>query len=287
MTFFPANTANVVLAGPGRSQNLPDRAWHLSEHPLVNRTGEGVVLATGWADYQEPKGVHQWFKSARGDGATWLGAVIEPREFFLPVYVHRTHGRPFQSVNDGFWSDLDYHFESRLFVNTRGGTRYLDVRLADQPRISDTFDPEFDGFVPYLVPVIAGRPWWMGLEEVCEWKIGDRTDKLKLKNTGDRKGYPVWTIQGPGVFQIPDGDTVVTTPNLMVGEVARIHTNRSTPRPMRSNKRPFLYRDFGGQQFRSFIPGRTERSLSKLAVIGGNSQSSAVATLQPMSRRPR
>ncbi|NHP18101.1 hypothetical protein G8767_31690 [Rhodococcus sp. IC4_135] len=287
MTFFPDNTANVVLAGPGRAENLPDRAWHLSEHHLVGRQGCGVVLATGWADYQEPKGIHQWFKSARGDGAVWLGSVIEPREFFLPVYVHKTQGRPFHSVNDGFWSDIDYHFESRLFVNTREGTRYLDVRLADQPRITDVFDPAFDEFVPYLVPVIAGRPWWMGLEAVCEWKNGQSTERLKLKNNGDRKGHPIWTVQGPGVFQIPDGDKVVTTPNLEVGEVARIHTDRSTPRPMRSNKRPFLYRDFGGQKFRGFIPGRAEMSMKKLAVIGGNAQSSAVATLTPMSRRPR
>lgn len=287
MTFFPDNTANVVLAGPGKAENLPDRAWHLSEHHLVGRQGCGVVLATGWADYQEPKGIHQWFKSARGDGAVWLGSVIEPREFFLPVYVHKTQGRPFHSVNDGFWSDIDYHFESRLFVNTREGTRYLDVRLADQPRITDVFDPAFDQFVPYLVPVIAGRPWWMGLEAVCEWRNGQSTERLTLKNNGDRKGYPIWTVQGPGVFQIPDGDKVVTTPNLEVGEVARIHTDRSTPRPMRSNKRPFLYRDFGGQKFRGFIPGRAEMSMKKLAVIGGNAQSSAVATLTPMSRRPR
>lgn len=287
MTFFPGNTANVVLAGPGRAENLPDRAWHLSEHHLVGRQGCGVVLATGWADYQEPKGIHQWFKSARGDGAVWLGSVIEPREFFLPVHVHKTIGRPFHSVNDGFWSDIDYHFESRLFVNTREGTRYLDVRLADQPRITDVFDPEFDGFLSYLVPVIAARPWWMGLEAVCEWRNGQSTERLKLKNNGDRKGYPIWTVQGPGVFQIPDGDKVVTTPDLEVGEVARIHTDRSTPRPMRSNKRPFLYRDFGGQQFRSFIPGRAEMSMKKLTVIGGNAQSSAVATLTPMSRRPR
>lgn len=287
MTFFPQGTANVVLAGPGRAENLPERAWHLSEHHLVGREGCGAVLAPGWADYQEPKALHQWFKSARGDGAEWLGAVVEPREFFLPVYVHKLQGRPFQAVNDGFWSDIDYHFESRLFVNTKVGTRYLDVRLADQPRITDNFDPEFDGFTPYLVPLIAGRPWWMGLEEVCEWKIGESTEKLALKNSGDRKGYPIWTIKGPGVFQIPDGDTVVTTPNLYVGEVARVHTNRSTPRPMRSNMRPFLYRDFGGQQFRHFIPGRTEMSLKKLAVIGGSAQSSAVVTLQPMSRRPR
>ena len=287
MTFFPDNTANVVLAGPGRSENLPDRVWHLSEHHLVGRQGSGVVLATGWADYQEPKGIHQWFKSARGDGAVWLGSVIEPREFFLPVRVRKTIGRPFHAVNDGFWSDIDYHFESRLFVNTREGTRYLDVRLADQPRITDVFDPEFDGFLSYLVPVIAARPWWMGLEAVCEWRNGQSTERLKLKNNGDRKGYPIWTVQGPGVFQIPDGDKVVTTPDLEVGEVARIHTDRSTPRPMRSNKRPFLYRDFGGQQFRGFIPGRAEMSMKKLAVIGGNAQSSAVATLTPMSRRPR
>ncbi|QCQ91723.1 hypothetical protein [Rhodococcus sp. SGAir0479] len=287
MTFFPDDTANVVLVGPGAAQGLPERAWYLSEHHLVGRRDCGAVLAPGWADYQEPKGIHQWFKSARGDGARWLGAVMDPREFFLPVYVHEAFGRPFQVVNDGFWSDIDYIFESQLQVYTKTfGLRYIDIRLADQPRIADKMDPAFDRFVPYLVPVISGNSYWSGIEETREWSNGQSTERLKIYNSGDRKAYPEWVVKGPGIFRIPDGDTVVTTPMLKAGEVALFHTDPSK-RLAKSNMRPNLYGDMGAQRFRNAVPGRTWFSLKKLTVIAGNAASSAVCTIRPKSRRPR
>ncbi|WP_009473878.1 hypothetical protein [Rhodococcus sp. JVH1] len=287
MTFFPDNTANVVLAGPGAAADLPERAWYLSEHHLVGRKSCGVVLASGWADYTEPKANHLWFKTARGDGAFWLGAVTEPREFYLPIYVHKTLGQPFHEINDGIWSDIDYHSEARLHVNSTRGTRFVDFRLADQPKVSMEFDPAFDGFQPYLVPVICGRPWWYGPEDVFEWVNGQPVEGRKLRNSGDQKGEPAWTIQGPGAFQIPDGqgDTVVTTPNLYPGEIARIHTARSKY-IAKSNMRPNLYRDMGAQRFRYPVPGRKSVDMSKLRVIGGNEYSSAVCTIHPKSRRP-
>ncbi|OZE77229.1 hypothetical protein CH305_18510 [Rhodococcus sp. 15-649-2-2] len=296
MTFFPDGTANVTIAGPGPKEYLPERSWLLSEHHQVAqrdgtpRPDGGVVMATGWADYVEPKATHQWFKSARGDGAIWLGSVVEPREFQIPVYVHRTLGRPFGDVNDSFWQDIAYEFQSRLFVNSkRRGTLFCDFRLADMPQITHDQDPEFEQFQPYLIPVVVERPWWFGLTEVFTWVNGQPTAKKFIYNSGDRKAMPIWTLKGPGVFQLPvgpTGDAVVTTPNLQSGEVVVIHTDNS--RTPKSNKRQFFYRDMGAQRFRGInaVPGHRKLPMTLLRCIGGNAASSAVCEIEPKSRRP-
>lgn len=284
MTFFPGGTANVVLAGPGAEADLPERAWHLSEHWRAD-WDEGVTLAPGWSGFVEPKGTHQWFKTARGDGAIWLGAVIEPREFSIPMYVHKTQGKPFHYVDDSVWQDIDYEFQSRLYVNTPRGTRFVDLRLADEPNIVHEKDPAFDGFMPYLAPVVVERPWWMGMIEEHSWVNGKRP--RKLLNTGDRKAWPVHLAKGPGVFQIPDGngEVVVTTPNLAAGEIALFDSDPSKKTAL-SNKRSRLYRDMGAQAFRYPVPGRRGLDMKKLRVIGGNQYSSLVSTIEPKSRRP-
>ncbi|OZF47574.1 hypothetical protein [Rhodococcus sp. 14-2470-1a] len=289
MTFFPDNTANVVLAGPGEAADLPERAWYLSEHHLVGRESGGVVLASGWADYTEPKGKHLWFETARGDGAIWLGAVIEPRRFSIPVLVHRTHGqygKPFHQVEDSFWSDIWYEYQSRLYVNTKRGVKFVDFRLDDAPAVVHDIDPEFEGFQPYLIPVVVEKTWWFGTPEEFAWRNGEPVEKKTLFNSGDRKQMPLLTLKGPGVFQIPDGvsTNVVTTPNLKAGEVVVMHTDMSV-KP-KSNMRSNFYGDLGGQRFRSFVPGRRHMEMSRLKCIGGNAASSAVFTIHPKSRRP-
>lgn len=288
VTFFPDNTANVVIAGPGAKADLPERAWYLSEHHLVGRESGGVVLASGWADYTEPTAKHQWFETARGDGAIWLGSVIEPRRFKIPVYVHRVHGQPFHGVEDSFWSDIWYEFQSRLYVNTKRGVKYCDFRLDDAPTVTHDEDPEFQGFQPYLVPVVVEKSWWFGLTETFEWQNGQPVTGKYLYNSGDRKAMPIIMLKGPGVFQLPDGNSgkVVTTPNLLAGEVVVIHTDMSvTPK---SNKRSNFYGDLGGQRFhRDYaIPGRRRMDMSLLRCIGGNAASSAVFQIEPKSRRP-
>ncbi|AJW38579.1 hypothetical protein NY08_547 [Rhodococcus sp. B7740] len=288
VTFFPEGTANVVIAGPGAAADLPERAWYLSEHHLVGRQSGGVVLAGGWADYVEPEAKHQWFETARGDGAIWLGAVIEPRRFKIPVYVHEIHGSPIHKVEDSFWSDIWYEFQSRLYVNSPRGVKYCDFRLDAPPSVEHESDPVFEGFQPYLIPVVVENAWWFGLPEEFAWANGQPVTKKSLYNSGDRKAMPVITIKGPGVFQLPDGvsDKVVTTPNLKPGEVVVIHTDMSV-RP-KSNMRNNFYGDMGGQRFLrdNAIPGRRRMDMSRLKCIGGNAASSAVFTIEPKSRRP-
>lgn len=286
MTFFPEGTANVVIAGPGEKENLPERAWYLSEHHLVNRDSGGVVLAPGWADYTDVTVTHQWFKTSRGDGAIWLGAVVEPTEFSIPIYVHKIHGQPFHDVEDSFWADIDFEFQSRLYINTPRGVKFCDFRLNDKPKVTHDEDPNFQGFQPYLVPVVVEKSWWFGLTETFEWRNGQPTKNRAIYNTGDRKAAPTYILKGPGVFQLPDGtgDAVVTTPNLKAGEVVVIHTDMS--RTPKSNMRANFYGDMGGQRFRSRVPGRRALKMDLLRCIGGNAASSVVVEIEPKSRRP-
>lgn len=285
MTFFPDNTANLVLCGPGEAEGRPERAWHISDTRLRRR--EGVAHAAGWGDMRESKATHQWFTTARGDGARWLGAVVDPHEFDLPLAVHSAD-RPLAVVEESFWSDIDYDFQSRLYVNTRtGGIRWVDVRqnAPATPLNPDAFDfdRELEDHLPYILPLVAEHPFWLGVEISVEWRPGTRPGKLT--NIGDRPAWIEWTLSGPGVFRLPDGPGFVTLPALRVGEVARVLTSPSA-RTAKSNLRPDLYREFGGQRFRHAVQPRRSVDLSSLSCLGAGATSSAVAMIQPRYRRP-
>lgn len=285
MTFFPDETANLVICGPGETEGRPERAWHISDMRL--RRSEGVAHAAGWGDMRESRATHQWFTTARGDGARWLGAVVDPHTFELPLAVH-AGDRPMAVVEDSFWSDVDYDFQSRLYVNTKfAGTRWVDFRQSEpaQPLDPDLFefDRELEDHLAYLLPVVAENPYWQGFEVAVEWRPGQKPQDIT--NPGDRPAYIEWTLSGPGVFRLPDGDRVVTTPLIMPGEVARVLTSPSH-RTAKSNRRPNLIRDFGGQRFRSAVPPRRSMSLAGLTAIGAASSTSAVAMIRPKYRRP-
>lgn len=80
MTFFPQGTANVVLAGPGRAENLPERAWYLSEHHLVGRTTKNRRVFISGSSPREVTELNGLEPSSSRESSSYRSTYIGYRE---------------------------------------------------------------------------------------------------------------------------------------------------------------------------------------------------------------
>lgn len=315
---FPGGSPNVVLAGPGEAAGLPQRAWHLSDWPSALANREGVALAAGWEDFQEPTVNHQWFAPAQGHGATWQGYNAGPRRFMLPVTMHATRDRAFEVVREQFFEDLGHETPARLYVNSPTGTVWLDIRMDDEPPVlGDTRHSEVLGQEQdYLIPVVSEQSHWQGLEVARTWVDGQGWDNAELWNFGDLPEWPVWTLRGPGVFTIPDiapthlegleGFVISLLPDWLVdllrqGGLVRdgqttivllpgetmVLTGNPNRRLAVSDKRPNAHRLFGGQRPLFQVLPHRRWNVDGLRVVGGEpGVTSAVVQIELRRRNP-
>lgn len=283
--FFPSGSANVTLAGPGEDAGLPTRVWHLSDFTAATTNTEGAALAAGWSDFEEPTVTHRWFESAQVDGARWLGAIGQKTEFSLPILLNRTPTTSFERIRDRFFDDLTHWYESRLTVNSPRGVRFKDIRLAARPEVGQTnYAAEIVQRQSYLVPVVSGQAFWQGLQIRRVWADGRWDRTATLTNHGDLPAQVDWVLRGPGLFKIPDGDSLVVI-NVEAGETVRLTTDRSA-RHVVSDTRADIHRVMGGQRLRFPIPARASRSVEDIVVVNPGAAASAVVSVRPQFRRP-
>ncbi|QBS43868.1 hypothetical protein DMB37_31000 [Nocardia sp. CS682] len=265
-----------MLCGPG------------AQGPVWNMTDgdEGVLLLEGWSNIYDPPTTNLFRQGARQEGATWLGAVVEPRKFELPVHVSQTKMLGWRSVNDAFFESLVFEERSRIYVITEfSGYWWLDIRKDDVEEAVYTKDPALRGAQLYRIPVVAEYPWWRGMDEEVLWLNGKPAPKIR--NRGNRPAWCKLIVKGPGVLQIPDGDgRIVTLPKLKAGQILRVDTDPDQRTIIAVNPEENLFRAMGANRFRKPIAKRTLFDLSGIRFIEGNADSSVVIRIEPKNRGP-
>lgn len=280
-TFFPGGRAQIVLTGPGAPAGLPERAWHLS-------TGdEGVVHAEGWADIDTPPTTNIWWSSPNKEGATWLGAITDPREFDLPIHIADTDRHEWTTVYARIMADLDTEHPARLHIITRAGYLALDVRLGDGG-ISHEYanDPSLEGIETFSIPLVAEQPHYEGIEETFSWTPGKTP--TAIRNRGDRPAWPVWIVKGPGIATIPDGDgknTITLPVELEDDQIARVNTDPNDRR-MVVNDGAKMWPLIGPQRFRHQVPAHGDLNLEQIRMHNSDEPSSITCIITPRWRTP-
>ncbi|WP_280429737.1 hypothetical protein [Nocardia brasiliensis] len=273
---FRNGRAQVVLCGPG------------AQGPVWNMTDgdEGVLLLEGWSNIYDPPTTNLFRQGARQEGATWLGAVVEPRKFELPVHVSQTKMLGWRSVNDAFFESLVFEERSRIYVITEfSGYWWLDIRKDDVEEAVYTKDPALRGAQLYRIPVVAEYPWWRGMDEEVLWLNGKPAPKIR--NRGNRPAWYKLVVKGPGVLQIPDGDgRMVTLPKLKAGQILRVDTDPDQRTIIAVNPEENLFRAMGANRFRKPIAKRSLFDLAGIRFIEGNADSSVVIRIEPKNRGP-
>lgn len=285
---FPGGSANVTIAGPGPVAGMPQRAWHLSDWASSEANAEGVALAAGWTDFQEPTVQHQWFFPAQEHGAVWLGSIADPRRFQIPIIMHRTSEVGFERVRESFFADLTHETDpATLLISSPSGTVWLDIRMDGMPvlaeeRWSDSITQEQH----YLLPVVSEQSHWQALEVARQWVHTRGWDpSSEIWNWGDLSEWPLWVLRGPGVFSLPDLDASVIV-TVQEGETMTITGDPNLPLAV-SDRREAAHRLLGGQRPRRRIAPHERWDLGDIRVVGGTpGVTSAVVRIDPRRRRP-
>ncbi|QZN86607.1 phage tail domain-containing protein [Cellulomonas sp. C5510] len=227
------NTSRLTLSGGGVVVDLSD---HLDRHP----SGGTAVLDDGLDGLGLPPVSPRFFDGA-GDGSTYRGARVQPRDITLPVLITATGRNLLRERVSALATVLSpVHAPARLTYTEPDGTAWT----ADVVR-TGSGAPVTDGVSHYAVDLglRSADPYWTR-ENAASHTIesagagrgllrpGASLSALRLasgqvigdaviENPGDAPAYPVVTLTGPATqFELtsPTGERLLWSGTLEEGE---------------------------------------------------------------------
>lgn len=219
----------------------------------VSLTGYGVEALTGVTGLGLPPVAVNYIEGA-GDGATFRGERIQPRDVDIPLYV-RTHtsgelqatlARLSRMLTQQvlLWWVEDDGTEWGLVTHRMGGGTYVygkDTRGLTEHQTVVTLragDPYWTARYPVsrvITSSNSGRGLLEGVTALSKLRISGNSaaGPILFENPGDAKAYPIWTIAGPiagdathNALQCigPTGEQFVWNGTLASGETLTIDT---------------------------------------------------------------
>lgn len=141
-------------------------------------------------------------------GEEFAGKRVQRREMVFTVQVGGDEMSPetWSSVDAHWRWAWDYEVESRLTVTTSDGTRWINVRLLEEPKAYGEKDPYLMGDAEVVMTVTATFPYWQEEPRVYEWETENDTDRtaFNIRNDGDVPVWMRWSLSAPGQWVLPD-----------------------------------------------------------------------------------
>lgn len=222
----------------------------------VSLTGYGVEALSGVTGLGLPPVAVNWIEGA-GDGATFRGERIQPRDVDIPLYVRAPDRSRLQAtlsrVNEMLTQEVSLWWvendgsEWGLVTHRMGGGVYA----YGQDTIGETEwqsvvtlragDPLWTARYParrVITSSSAGRGLLKGATSLQQLRISGSSavGPVLFENPGDAKAYPIWTIEGPiapdathHALQVmaPDGQQFIWDGTLATGATLTIDTRRA------------------------------------------------------------
>lgn len=222
----------------------------------VSLTGYGVEALSGVTGLGLPPVAVNWIEGA-GDGATYRGERIQPRDVDIPLYIRardradleltlsRLNIMLTQQVT--IWWVEDDGTEWGLVTHRMGGGVYAygdDTIGETEWRSVVTLragDPLWTARYPATRVVTSsssGRGLLKGTTSLNMLRISGNSASgpVLFENPGDVKAWPVWTVEGPiapdathNALQVvsPTGDQFIWNGTLSAGQTLTIDTRRA------------------------------------------------------------
>lgn len=217
---------------------------------LLAGSDAGLQVLAGVTGLGLPDVSVQWFEGA-GDGATWQGSRVLPRDIDLPLLADGLTPEGVQALISALATVFDPRTgPARLWLVRGDERRFADVVRVSGGSWTSGTDSDGDSWVRTLITVRAGDPYWTReassdfevrisaegrgllpklahLRLTSSQAMGSRT----VENPGDSVAYPVWRVTGPGsnfTAISPTGQVLRWEGVLTAGETLTFDTRAGT-----------------------------------------------------------
>ena len=240
----------------------------------------------------------QWLPGAFGEESQ--GYRWERRDIIFAVQTFAQDPETWMTVDSEWRNAFDYVKTTRIAYTTSAGTRWLDVRMLEEPK---SYEGETDnGKSPFLVcdstivmTVASELPFYVGETDVYEWSLTGQTfgsTTIDIVNESDVEVWPKWTLTGGAIWTLPDfswgnsdygraaedAERTVDLPELTVYENIVVDSDPRRQTILSSNMSNVQGRWKGKDLLYPLAPGATE-SLP-ISVTGINNPAGAALRLE-------
>lgn len=141
-------------------------------------------------------------------GEEFAGKRVQRREMVFTVQVGGDGIDPetWASIDAQWRWAWDYEHECKLSVTTSDGTRWIMLRLFEEPKSYGDKDPYIFGDDEVVMTVTAVFPYWQKDPDVYVWETDKDRDRtaFHIRNDGDVAVWPRWSVTAPGDWVLPD-----------------------------------------------------------------------------------
>lgn len=260
----------------------------------------GIHLGTGTQGLYDPPVKTVWEEPANFPGARFLDHRILRRDIVFGVEIlndeYLGKSKSWMSRDSEWRKAWSYTEDCKLYVTTEDGTRWLNLRLGEQPEVDLTIDPKRKTMHRAVMTCVAGDPFWYSEDETFTYET--KTDTTGIASPVDANGnivpgaeqftlhvpeanptdwivWPMWELSAPGRWLVPDysfqddelANRRILMPSLIAGENVEIEVNPMEPQVVAENGAPVWAR-MNGVRFRHWIPEYTYEVDFNLAVAG-------------------
>lgn len=126
---------------------------------------KGVYLATGVSGLFDPPVKASYEEPGNYPGARYLSHRVLRRDLIFAVHILED-GESWLSRDSEWRKAWAFDRDSKLYVTTDSGTRYLKVRLFESPDVDTETDPNGRTLTTVKMVTVAGDPFWYGEDVV-------------------------------------------------------------------------------------------------------------------------
>ena len=205
-------------------------------------------------------------------GEEYAGKRVQRREIVFSVQAWDSDPDTWATIDSAWRWAWDYDQESEIRVTTSDGTRWLKVRLMEEPKPYYEKDPHITADNPIIMTVTATFPYWQEIPQEFTWstlQVEDMT-KFPVRNDGDVPVWLRWVFTAPGLWTVPDfswgndeysraredAGRTLKLPELVSGEHISVDSDPRVQTIIAVNGMPTQHRWKGNDLLYPLMPGK-------------------------------
>lgn len=254
---------------------------------------EGIWLRTDISGLYDPEIQSVTKPLANRSGTRFLSHRILERTLIFSVDIAHDEGAGNSwRERDSRWRRLwSYNEYTRIRVTTDEGARTLRARL-EEIEVDTRFDPHVNKVNSVLMTVKADDPFWYAPEAVYNVTVnGSASIRVPYANPTSNPVFPVWVLEAPGDWTIPDYDTSGPSIDTKAVPLPRLFSHTvvdtdSAARQLADTDNTPVWARMNGVRFRNFLAPWTGEVVFQISLANSSGPKDAQLRLKRPFNRP-